>query len=312
MSRDLVGMLLAAGRGERTRQLGDVVAKPALDVLGRPLLASGLDHLRRFGVTRCVVNLHRHAKQVAAAVRREAGSLEVEFSWEPELLGGAGGLAAAARFFADGPVLVGNADIWSELDLSGLANAARDDGVVLALVPNPDPGRWSNVCLGPDGRVTRILPARAGGQSQGYLFTGFQLIGPRVIAALPPPPAEMHVVWDALLGDGRLLGVVVPGSFAEAGTPHAYWELVQARLGQWSWIHPDADVGRGVEVRRSAVGAGCRVGDGATIAASVLLAGAAAAPGAELVRCVAAGPVVVTGKHLDALVLPHGVFGLIS
>ena len=310
IGRDLVGMLLAAGRGERTRQLGDVVAKPALDVLGRPLLASGLDHIRRFGATRCVVNLHRHPEQVAAAVRQEAGSLEVEFSWEPELLGGAGGLAAAAGFLGGGPVLVGNADTWADLDLSALATAARDDGVVLALVPNLEPARWSTVSLASDGRVARILPAGVAGSLSGYLFTGFQLIGPRVIAALPPPPAEMHVVWDTLIDAGRLFGVVVTGSFAEAGTPLAYLRLVQARLDQRSWIHPGAKVGCGGEVQGSAIGVGCRVGEGACVAASVLLAGAAVAPGARLTRCVAAGPVVATGEHANALVLPQGVFGL--
>ncbi|OYW01084.1 MAG: hypothetical protein B7Z61_12815, partial [Acidobacteria bacterium 37-71-11] len=88
------GMLLAAGWARRMEPLSSTIPKPALEVLGRPLLASTLANLGRAGCARIVVNLHRHPERVAAAAR-EAVTGEVLFSWEPALLGGAGGVAAA-------------------------------------------------------------------------------------------------------------------------------------------------------------------------------------------------------------------------
>ena len=88
------GMLLAAGRGQRMEPLSSVVAKPALEVLGEPLLATALRQLAAC-CEPLVVNLHRHPRQIAASVREVLLGRRVRFSWEPELLGGSGGLAAA-------------------------------------------------------------------------------------------------------------------------------------------------------------------------------------------------------------------------
>jgi len=299
-------MLLAAGHGTRMEPLSSLIAKPALDVLGRPLLASSLAHLRAFGCARVVANLYRHADQVAAALRAAAGAgPPVLLSRETALLGGAGGVAAARELLGDGPVLVGNADVWAALDLAALAAEADDDAIVLALLPHPDPARWSSVLLEDDGRVAGFLPAGAPGERTPYLFTGFQLLGGAALAALPPPPGEWRPAWLAARERGALRGAVVAGRWREAGTPAAYRELVLAELGSRSWVHSAADATAAV-VARSAVAAGCAVAHGARVSDSVLLGGASIGAGASVERCVVAGASrVAPGEALaDTLVLP--------
>jgi NDP-sugar pyrophosphorylase family protein len=304
------GMLLAAGRGERMEPLSSVIPKPALEVLGRPLLASALAQLRGAGCERVVVNLHRHPEMVVAAARDAGGELTA--SWEPELLGGAGGLCAARPLLATGAVLVGNADVWSDLDLAPLLGAGDDGTAVLALLPHPDPARWSSVVLDDGHLVQAFLPPGATHAGERYVFTGFQLIGAAVVATLPAPPAEMPMVWQALLRRGALRGVTVRGGWHEVGTPGAYRELVTWLLGQDSWADPQARVSEGARVQRSAIGAGCRVGADAGVCESVLTAGAAVEGGCELQRCVLAGPVTVSGASTfaDTLILPQGRFPL--
>ena len=51
-------MVLAAGHGKRMRPLTETTPKPLLEVSGRPMLDHILDHLKRAGVERIVVNLH--------------------------------------------------------------------------------------------------------------------------------------------------------------------------------------------------------------------------------------------------------------
>jgi NDP-sugar pyrophosphorylase family protein len=299
-------MLLAAGRGERMEPLSSWIAKPALDVLGEPLLATPLRLLARTGCARVVVNLHRHPDRVAAAARDAVpAGTDLAFSWEPELLGGAGGIAAARPLLGAGAVLAANADVWAACDLSALARGGEDE-IVLALLPHPDTSRWSAVTLDAGGRVTAILPPRAQAGGDRFLFTGFQRIGSKVVAALPAPPAEMAPVWDELGRRGALRGVLVSGSWWEAGSPAAYRELVIAALGEASWTHVSAAVEPSAVLRTTAVGAGCRVGGGAHLTACVLTAGAAIDEAARLSRCVVAGPVTVPpGTTLtDTLVLP--------
>jgi mannose-1-phosphate guanylyltransferase len=298
------GMVFAAGRGERMSPLSLAVPKPALEVLGRPLLASAHAHLRRAGCHPVALNLHHGAARVAAAAR--ACDAAIAFSWEPELLGGAGGLAAARCRLTDGAVLAANADVWAELDLAPLLAAATDDTVTLALLPHPDPQRWSSIVLEPDGRVAAFVRPGAGRRGSPYLFTGFQLVGAKIVAALPPPPSEMAALWERVRGRGALRGVVVAGRWSEVGTPAAYARLIRDLLGPRAWVHPQATVADGARVARSAVGAGCRVGPGAVVEDSVLTAGAVVGEGAEVRGCVAAGSVTVSGPCSDALITPYG------
>ncbi len=300
-------MLLAAGRGERMEPLSSLIPKPALDVLGKPLLASAFDHLVAAGCTTVVVNLHRHPHAVAAAARASAaGRLAPIFSHEPALLGSAGGIAAARKFFAAGPLLVANADVWGSLDLSPLLRLARPDRAVLGLLPHPNPARWSAVELGDDNAVRRIVPP--GGTTVGtpHLFTGFQLLGDEVLASLPPPPADMASVWRALIRRRALLGAPLRGAWQEAGTPGGYRELVVGLLSEIGWRHPGSRMAPNARLHRSAAGADCVLGAGTVVLDSVLTGGARVAAGVRLERCVVAGEVeVAAGLRLsDLLVLP--------
>ena len=305
------GMLLAAGRGVRMEPLSSCVPKPALEVLGRPLAARAWDHL----AAHCewiVANLHHHAAAVEAALSPLAASgSALRFSREATLLGGAGGVAAARPLLGDGDVLVANADVWADLDFAPLLAAADPAAIVLALLPHPDPGRWSSVQLGADGLITALLPPREE-QNEGMLFTGFQLLGREVVADLPEPPAEFATVWEQFRRRGALRGAVVGGSWAEAGTPEAYRRLVVDLLGDSSWSHPRANVASSAWFRASAVGLGCTVGPGARLEETVLTAGAVVQAGCTLRGCVVAGPVTVAPATVleSRLVLAHGVFPL--
>lgn len=305
------GMLLAAGRGERMEPLSSWCPKPALEVLGRPLLGAGLDALVKRGCTRVVVNLHRHPEQLGAAARGVAPrGVSMAFSWEPELLGSAGGIAAARGLFDAGPVLAANADVWSSLDLAPLLAAHDPDHVVLALIPHPDPSRWTSVTLDGDGRVREFIRPGEPASGRRYLFSGFQLLGERVIASLPDPPAEIGPTWRRLAADGALRGVVVEGAWREAGSPASYHELIMSRLGGDSWRHPQALASQS-GLQHSAVGAGCRVDGSAELVDTVLTAGATVAGASRLRSCVVAGPVrLLDIAAANELILPSGRFPL--
>lgn len=301
-------MLLAAGRGARMEPLSSVVAKPALEVLGRPLLASGWRLLVSAGCRPIVANLHSHPHQVATAARQAAGEDDrLRLSWENDLMGGAGGVAAAARFWSDSPVLVANADTWSRLDLDRLRDINSGSTIHLALLPHPDPSRWRSVVLDEAGRVAAILDPGIADPRPRYLFTGVQLVGSAVHRILPRRPGEWSEVWRSLQPEGLLLGVVVEGKWREAGDPEAYRRLVMDLLPpQRSWAHGTASIAPGARLVHSAVGAACVVERGAELIDTVVTAGARIGQGCCLRSCVVAGCLTLkTVTASDRLLLPH-------
>jgi N-acetyl-alpha-D-muramate 1-phosphate uridylyltransferase len=119
-------MILAAGLGTRLRPLTYDVPKALVVVGGAPVI----DHVARrvveAGADRIVVNVSPHADLIRDHIRQRDGwGVEVHVSEEPDgPLETGGGLLAAAPFFrADRPILIHNADILTDLDLTSLYDA---------------------------------------------------------------------------------------------------------------------------------------------------------------------------------------------
>ena len=146
MSRpDIGAMILAAGRGERMRPLSDATPKPLLVAGGKPLLAWQIEALARAGFRRIVINVAHLAEQFVA-VFGDGGALGVKLLWsfEPEPLEAAGGIATALPLLPAGVALIVSGDIHTAFDYASLrarAEAmARSDSaprVHLVMVDNP-------------------------------------------------------------------------------------------------------------------------------------------------------------------------------
>ena len=90
----MIAMVLAAGRGERMLPLTRILPKPAMPVLGRPLIEQVLRQLARQGVRDVVMNLHHLADRLASVVGdgTEVGLDRLRLSREETILGTGGGI----------------------------------------------------------------------------------------------------------------------------------------------------------------------------------------------------------------------------
>ena len=82
-------MVLAAGLGTRLRPLTYVISKPMVPVLDRPVMEHILDLLCRHGFEQVIANLHYFPEMI-----RDHFGERLEYRYEPELLGTAGGVRA--------------------------------------------------------------------------------------------------------------------------------------------------------------------------------------------------------------------------
>jgi mannose-1-phosphate guanylyltransferase len=256
-------LVLTAGLGTRLRPLTDVRAKPAIPVAGEPMIRRIIAWLAAHGVTNLVLNLHHRPETLTALVGDGADlSVRVRYSWEPRILGSAGGPRQAVPLVAANQFLVVNGDTIADVDLQPLVDAHRASNamVTLALVPNREFERYGGVLLDPDGRVTGFV--KRGPSAEGsYHYIGVQVVQAAAFDAVPLGEAARSIggVYDTLMREhpGSVRAVVSDAEFWDVGTLEDYWRTSTA-LAQRSGM---ADLG---------VGSGSRIEGSARIARSIL------------------------------------------
>jgi D,D-heptose 1,7-bisphosphate phosphatase len=159
---EVKALVLAAGLGTRLRPLTDRIPKCLVPIAGRPLLDLWMDRLADVGATDVRVNTHAHAGQVRAYIAgvNASARLRVAESYEPELLGSAGTVAANADL-ADGAeaVIIVYADNFSTVDLRGMLAFHRSHGdpFTMLLFRAPCPSACGIAELDAEGRVVSFV-----------------------------------------------------------------------------------------------------------------------------------------------------------
>src|SRR4051812_42537860 len=86
-------MLLSAGYGTRLWPLTEDRTKPAIPILGKPLVGYVAEYLARFGVDDIIVNLHHQPESVRAALGQgDRFGVRLRYVEEPQILGTSGAL----------------------------------------------------------------------------------------------------------------------------------------------------------------------------------------------------------------------------
>jgi mannose-1-phosphate guanylyltransferase len=312
-------MILAAGLGERMRPLTFRTPKPALPVLGQPLLRHVLSRLRRDGIERVVVNLHHLPEALRAVLEDSAaatGVPETRTTFEPEILGTGGGLKHAADHLrGSGTVLVRNADFLADVDLAAALDAHRRGGCPVTLALAPERPGYSVVEADARGRVVSLAgkPEPRTAVVTRHVFTGWQLVEDEVFERLPPGRSDtVRDLYRDLAAEGRLHGFVHGGSWVEMGSPAQMLRGVLDLLAapatvRQALLDPAADPVSTAGKARVALGAGVRQ-DGATLAGGVALAaGASLGADVALEDVVALANVAIgEGCHLRRVLLAPG------
>ena len=228
-------MVMAAGLGKRMRPLTASRPKPLVEVAGKALIDHSLDRLRAAGIRNVVVNVHYLADALEAHLKRHAGDLDVTVSDErKQLLETGGGMVKARDHLGDAPFLTVNSDnLWVDgpIDAIHLLAERWDDermDALLLLVPQARAhghnGR-GDFHMDPVGRLIR----RKTGRVAPFVFTGVQLVSPRLLDDPPPSPFGTMLLWERAIAAGRLYGVVHQGLWFDVGTPKAI-PLTEAML----------------------------------------------------------------------------------
>lgn len=230
-----MGVVLAAGKGERLRPLTDVRPKALCPINNTPLLDLAIARIGRH-VTEIAVNTHHLAHQVQAHL---AGTDIIVSLETPEALGTAGALGALRNWIAGRDVLIHNADVWLTDPLDQLVRG------------------W-------DGRRPRLLVGPAGDGRADFgdrRFVGVSLLPGPIAATLPASPLGLYeAVWRNAWERGLLELIEVSGPAIDCGTVAEY---LRANLSANQGL---SVIGAGCvvngEIRRSVIWDGCKVEPG--------------------------------------------------
>ena len=226
-AQPVTAMLLAAGLGKRMRPLTATRPKPLVEVGGRSLLDHALDRVRAGGVRRAVVNVHYLADALEAHLRRHAEGLDIAISDErAELLETGGGVVHALPLLGERPFYVVNTDnLWVDgpADTLRLLAGGWDDAEMDALLLVVPLARATaheglgDFHMDSAGRLAR----RAARRVAPFVYTGVQLVSPRLFDDAPTGPFSMNLLWNRAIEAGRVFGVVHQGLWCDVGTPGA-------------------------------------------------------------------------------------------
>jgi mannose-1-phosphate guanylyltransferase/mannose-1-phosphate guanylyltransferase/phosphomannomutase len=313
-------MVLAAGLGTRLRPLTYEITKPMVPVLDRPVMEHIVELLDRHGFGEVVANLHYFPETI-----REHFGERMQYRYEPELLGTAGGVRECADFFGDEAFLVISGDALTDIDLDALAETHRSKGGVatLAVKQVPDTREFGVVLHDREGRITGFQEKPSPDEALSDLGNcGIYVFDPRIFDYFPDRPFvdwakdvfpvllendvpffihEVREYWN----DIGSLSELRKGTFdALRGELHLNIEGEEVRPGVIvadgsplpddleleapAWIGRDVRIGAGVRLMcPTVVGDGASIGDGAQLRSSIVFPGTEIAPESILIGAIA-------------------------
>ena len=255
-------MILAAGFGERLWPLTADRTKPALPVLGKPLVGYVAEYLAGFGIKDVVVNLHHEP----ASVRHALGDggkfgVHLEYVHEPRILGTSGALDNARALLDSETFVVINGKLVTNIDLNAALQHHREQNALATLVLKPNPGRQRfSIVETRDGLVTKFagMPSTMKLDAEPPLmFTGIHIMEPRIFDYIPRGVFSDTVIDtypQAMAKGERIVAHVADGLWYELSTLQRYLQISLALLReQHRDVHAgvNARIDSAAEVRES-------------------------------------------------------------
>ncbi|WP_137175773.1 sugar phosphate nucleotidyltransferase [Massilia sp. HP4] len=242
-------MILAAGKGTRVRPLTYDLPKPMIPLLGKPVMAYLVEHLKKHGVSEIMVNVSwLHDKIEDYFGEGEQFGVQIGYSFEgytkddgevvPEPIGSAGGMKKIQEFggFFDDTTVVLCGDALIDLDLKAALLEHRRKGAMATVITKEVP--WDKVpsygvvVSDAEGRILEFQekPSQEVAKSN-FISTGIYIFEPEVIDLIPSGvPFDIGSELFPLLAERGLPFYAQgrPFNWLDIGTMGDYWEVLQS------------------------------------------------------------------------------------
>ena len=324
-------VILVGGEGTRLRPLPSNIPKAIVPVLNQPFLEHLLDYLKRHGVNDAILAVAYLPNPIRNCLG-DGSQLEVQLTYlvEESPLGTAGAVKNAESYL-DGPFIVFNGDVITDIDLTAMVKRHKEvkPKVSIALTPVDNPTIYGVVETDAAGMVQRFVEKPSWDKvTTNMINAGIYILEPEVLAHIPPSTRSMfeNYLFPQLLKMGEpLLGYPSNAYWIDIGTAEKYLKANHDLLlkrgpgyvqtGTESHIHPKAHiegpvlVGDGCTISEdvriigpAVLGRNCEVGKSSLIDGAVLWDGVRVGEASTLRNCV----VCANSYIQDGCLIPEG------
>lgn len=232
----MIAMVLCAGYGTRLSDITRDIPKAMVPLQGRPLLEYIISHLAQQGFTHIIINLHFKPEQIRDYFKEGTRwGVKIHYSYEPGLLGTAGGLKNAANFLRHGEFFLAQyGDILTDQDLTKVIEFHRARRALATLLVHKRARSNSVVSMDEGGRIVGFLERpteqeRAGVMSP-WVNSGLCVCAPEFLDMIPDnvPSDIPRDIIPKIIPTGRLYGFPLSGYRCAIDSPERLEEARSA------------------------------------------------------------------------------------
>ena len=227
-------MILAAGFGKRIYPLTLKNPKPLLKIGNETLLSNALKFLELFGVKQVVINVHYLREQIVEYIDKSQFNLTIKIINEKDkILDTGGGVLNAIQHFSNEAFLIINPDtIWNShyLEEAKLMQKVFFENKKKCLLLVVNKKKSFDHSFKGDFNLKDNLIDRKDKDNLDYIYTGLQIIEPRVFSNINEKVFSINRIWDKLIASNELYAIESNIDFLHVSTLDIYKSLLKKNL----------------------------------------------------------------------------------
>jgi len=221
-------MILAAGFGKRLNPLTLNIPKPLLKIGKETLLSNTINFLEKYGIKEAVINVHYFSDKIIEYVNKKKFNLKITMVNEKEkILDTGGGILNVLKYFKESFVCINPDTIWNLNYLRELKemenNFFSNKATCYLLIVNKRKSFDKNIKG--DFNLQNALVKREKNEDLKYIYTGLQIINPKVFLNIKDQVFSMNKIWNKLIQNEELFALESNINFLHVSTLDIYKKL---------------------------------------------------------------------------------------
>lgn len=220
---------MCGGEGTRLRPLTFARPKPSIPILNKPSVVHLIEHLSKEGFNDIVITLGYMADKIEEQLGDgRIFGVHIDYVYEKEKLGTAGGVKNAEKYLGDEPFIILGGDHVLNLNLREMYrfHEMTDARVTIGLLSIDDPREFGIADMDVNNRIHRFLEKPGPGEIFSNLAsTGIYVCDPEIFDMIPANTKydfAKDLFPDMLKNNMKINGLLARGKWTDVGNAAAY------------------------------------------------------------------------------------------